>query len=456
MTLARAKVVRGARRRQGGRPRPGLPPGPQRLPRPLRARRGPAAAAQPEPRPRRGVLLRRAAQPDPRRRAGGRRPRDARHAARRAARRRPRAGRQGPGRAGAGLRLLLHDPLPRGRRGRAADRDPARLAGGRAGAGLQAPARARRARRGRRDGGDVGRGDVVLDLAPVNRELLEAITALAAVAVLVLVSFWLVARLEHRRRMEFMRARTAAAIAAGIVGGVRRRSGSRPSTARGSRRCSSTRRSRSSPRASASGSGSARPPPRPRSRRSRWAILRLGAKLPLKPMLLTGASILLLLSVAFAGNAVRSLQEADMLAVTPVRGELGAAAGVRRRADRHPPHGAGPRRPGGAPGVFVLGAAWVFAAAPRCGGGAPPPRSARHDRGRGPARRRRRRRHLHEGGRRRGAHPSRCGPTPSSPRATTPPRASSRASRGRCASCSTRSAPTAARSSSSRSRRRRR
>ena len=56
---------------------------------------------------------------------------------------------------------------------------------------------------------------VALDLAPVNRELLEAITALAAVAVLVLVSFWLVQRLEHRRRMEFMRARTAAAIAAG-------------------------------------------------------------------------------------------------------------------------------------------------------------------------------------------------------------------------------------------------
>ena len=55
----------------------------------------------------------------------------------------------------------------------------------------------------------------MIDLAPVNRELLEAITALAAVAVLVLVSFWLVQRLEHRRRMEFMRARTAAAIAAG-------------------------------------------------------------------------------------------------------------------------------------------------------------------------------------------------------------------------------------------------
>jgi high-affinity iron transporter len=49
-----------------------------------------------------------------------------------------------------------------------------------------------------------------------------------------------------------------------------------------------------------------------------YAILRLGKQLPLKPMLVTGASILLLLSVAFAGNAIRSLQSADLLGATPV------------------------------------------------------------------------------------------------------------------------------------------
>ena len=43
-----------------------------------------------------------------------------------------------------------------------------------------------------------------------------------------------------------------------------------------------------------------------------YAILRLGKQLPLKPMLVAGASILLLLSVAFVGNAVRSLQGADL------------------------------------------------------------------------------------------------------------------------------------------------
>jgi high-affinity iron transporter len=49
-----------------------------------------------------------------------------------------------------------------------------------------------------------------------------------------------------------------------------------------------------------------------------YAILGLGKQLPLKPMLITGASVLLLLSIAFAGNAVRSLQSADVLRATPV------------------------------------------------------------------------------------------------------------------------------------------
>jgi high-affinity iron transporter len=39
-------------------------------------------------------------------------------------------------------------------------------------------------------------------------------------------------------------------------------------------------------------------------------------------MLLTGASILLLLSVAFVGNAVRSLQGADVVGATPVHAGL--------------------------------------------------------------------------------------------------------------------------------------
>jgi high-affinity iron transporter len=49
-----------------------------------------------------------------------------------------------------------------------------------------------------------------------------------------------------------------------------------------------------------------------------YAVLVLGRKLPLKPLLITGASILLVLSVAFVGNAVRSLQSADLIGATPI------------------------------------------------------------------------------------------------------------------------------------------
>ena len=57
----------------------------------------------------------------------------------------------------------------------------------------------------------------VIEIAPVNREVLEAVTALLAVAVLFWVSFWLVSRLEQKRWMEFMRARTAAVAAGGAL-----------------------------------------------------------------------------------------------------------------------------------------------------------------------------------------------------------------------------------------------
>jgi hypothetical protein len=90
-----------------------------------------------------------------------------------------------------------------------------------------------------------------------------------------------------------------------------------------------------------------------------YAILKLGKQLPLKPMLITGAGVLLLLSVAFVGNAVRSLQSADLLAATPV--SWPAAAGVPRRADRIHPTSQGLVVQAALLGVYVLGAVYVFA-----------------------------------------------------------------------------------------------
>lgn len=201
---------------------------------------------------------------------------------------------------------------------------------------------------------------LVLDIAPVNRELMEAATALLAVVVLIAVSFWLVARIEQRRRMEFMRARVATAIAAGSAGAFMAlgftavyREGFETVlfyqalllfadglglwVALGAA-------------AAVAALGAVA-----------YAILKLGRTLPLKPMLVTGASMLLLLSVAFAGNAVRSLQEADMVAATPVHsGWARPSVFVAELTGIHP------TREGLLVQlvlllVFAAGAAWVFA-----------------------------------------------------------------------------------------------
>src|SRR3954464_1153290 len=199
---------------------------------------------------------------------------------------------------------------------------------------------------------------LVIDVAPLSRELLEAVTALIAVVVLIGVSCWLVSRLEHRRRMEFMRARVASAMAAGttaafvglgftavfregfetvlfyqalalfaqglilwvVLGAV-------------------------AAAVALAGVG--------------YTILRLGKRLPLKPLLVGGAGVLLLMSVAFVGNAIRSLQDADLLTATPVAHPrlpvfLAELTGIH-------PTSQGLTVQAVLLAVYVLGAAYVFA-----------------------------------------------------------------------------------------------
>ncbi len=93
-----------------------------------------------------------------------------------------------------------------------------------------------------------------------------------------------------------------------------------------------------------------------------YAILKAGKQLPLKPMLVTGASILLLLSVAFAGNAVRSLQSADIVQATPVDWPrlpvfLAELTGIH-------PTSEGLAVQAVMLAIFILGAAWVFGVEP--------------------------------------------------------------------------------------------
>lgn len=199
---------------------------------------------------------------------------------------------------------------------------------------------------------------LVLDIAPVNRELLEAITAVVAVVVLIAVSFWLVSRLEHKRRMEFMRARVAGAMAAGTTiafAGLGFTAVFREGFetvlfyqalalfAQGLELYIWLGVAAAA--VALAGVG--------------YAILVLGKKLPLKPLLIGGASVLLLLSVAFVGNAVRSLQSAALLGATPV-------AHPRLPVFAAELTGIHPTQEGLIAqavllGVYILGAAYVFA-----------------------------------------------------------------------------------------------
>jgi high-affinity iron transporter len=201
---------------------------------------------------------------------------------------------------------------------------------------------------------------VVIDIAPVNREVLEAVTALLAVVVLVAVSFWLVSRLEQKRRMEFMRARIAAAMTAGsaaaFVGlgfSAVYREGFE--TVLFYQALSLFAQGlvlwvvlgAAAAAVALAGVG--------------YVILGLGRKLPIKPMLVTGASMLLLLSVAFVGNAIRSLQEADALGLTPVHaGWARPPVFVAELTGIHPTQ-EGVITQAVLLSIYALGAAYVFA-----------------------------------------------------------------------------------------------
>jgi high-affinity iron transporter len=157
----------------------------------------------------------------------------------------------------------------------------------------------------------------VLAVLPVGREVLEAVVATAAVAVLLYISFWLIARLEHRRWMEFLRSRLFNAVAVGsttalvLVGFTAMY-----------REGLETALLYQALVEFGQGLGW-------------WIVLglalgvvalavvsylifRLGRRLPVKTFLVGAVLLLMATSVAFLGNAVRSLQTADLVGLTPL------------------------------------------------------------------------------------------------------------------------------------------
>ncbi|MFQ5813974.1 MAG: FTR1 family protein, partial [Anaerolineae bacterium] len=161
----------------------------------------------------------------------------------------------------------------------------------------------------------------VVQIAPLGRELLEAVTGILAVAVLFYVSFWLLSRLEHRRWMEFIRARVWEAMSTGstvALTGI----GFTAIYREGFETVLFYKALLFLTRGI-----------------DIWvlwgllagflvlvllgvAIFRFGLRLPIKVTLGVSVTIMMALSVAFLGNAIRELQEAGVLQVTSLLGTV--------------------------------------------------------------------------------------------------------------------------------------
>jgi high-affinity iron transporter len=156
---------------------------------------------------------------------------------------------------------------------------------------------------------------LVIDIAPVQREVIEAVTALLAVVVLFYVSFWLVTRLEHRRWMEFVKAKVWAAASTGsalALAGVGFTAVYREgfetvlfyqaimSFAEGLMEWVVLGAVAAACVLGVIG----------------WGIFKAGKRMPVKAFLTTAVVLVMVMSIAFVGNAVRALQEAAMIPVT--------------------------------------------------------------------------------------------------------------------------------------------
>jgi high-affinity iron transporter len=160
---------------------------------------------------------------------------------------------------------------------------------------------------------------VVLDTLPFGREVLEAITAILATVVLFYVSFWLIARLEQRRWLEFLRSRVWSAVSVGstaalvLVGFTAVfREGFETSLMYQALVSFGTGLVGWILLGLALGLAALTV--------VAYGIFKLGRKLPIKTFLSGAVVLLMATSVSFLGNAVRSLQEADVIGLTPLHG----------------------------------------------------------------------------------------------------------------------------------------
>ncbi len=211
----------------------------------------------------------------------------------------------------------------------------------------------------------------ILRLAPIHRELLEAGTAFLAVGVLFYVSFWLISRLEHRRWMEFLKAKVWAAASTGstlALAGVGFTAVYREGFetvlfyqallgfARGLEGWIWLGTGVAA--ATLAGVG--------------MAMFRAGRRIPVRKVLGTAVVMVMVLSVAFLGNAVRDLQEAAVIPVTLIPGLPRLPIFLAELTGYHPTVQTVVAQAVFA-AVYLVGAAWMFVILPRRKRAAAPP-----------------------------------------------------------------------------------
>lgn len=202
-----------------------------------------------------------------------------------------------------------------------------------------------------------------LRIAPVQRELLEAGTAVLAVIMLFYVSFWLIARLEQRRWMEFVKAKVWAAATTGsalALAGVGFTAVFREgfetvlfyqallSFAEGLQTWVGL--GTLAGFVVLAGVG--------------YLIFKLGRKVPVKAFLGTAVVMIMALSVAFIGNAVRALQQAAYLSVTFLEDVPRLPIFLADLTGWHPTRESLLAQALLA-SIYILGAVWTFVVLPR-------------------------------------------------------------------------------------------
>ncbi|HOT78507.1 MAG TPA: FTR1 family protein [Microthrixaceae bacterium] len=205
--------------------------------------------------------------------------------------------------------------------------------------------------------------DAVFAVLPFGREVLEAVVALVAVAMLFYVSFWLIARLEQRRWMEFLRAKVWTAVSVGSATSLTLigftsvyREGFE--TALFFQALNSFGTGLGGYIAAGAVAGVVA------LAVVAFLIFKLGRKLPIRVFMSVAVVLIMATSVAFLGNAIRALQEADKIGFTALSGWPRLQIFLAQ-ATGYYPTAQGVIAQGALTAVYLLGALYMFVIRPR-------------------------------------------------------------------------------------------